>query len=359
MIRHLYNLATDRYSGCGASLAKGFLYCLSLLYGLLVRTASWLARLHQARFACCVVSVGNISVGGTGKTSLVEYVARFLKDSGRKVAVVSRGYKRPGRPCAQGACAYAVKGDEPAMLEERLGGIPVMVDTDRRRAIKEAIAAYGRDTLVLDDGFQQWGIHKDCEIVTIDAVSAFGNRRLLPAGLLREPLSALRHADIFVITKTNLQPDTAAVRSLLACLNPGGLIVEATHTPQGFYRLGEGGSRQPEFVSLEGRPVALFSGIADPESFETLCLGLGLGVGLSLRFPDHHRFSERDCRAIVEKARNKGISTLVTTEKDAVRLSGLQAASAGTEIFVLRIALRIRAEDEERFRNRLRELCAL
>ena len=160
----LYNLATDRSKGFPAGILKIILFILSLIYGLAVTAVMFFCWFRQYRATCKVISVGNITLGGTGKTPLVEFLARRLRDKGRRVAIVTRGYKR----CGQGPA------DEPAMLQQKLGDIPVIIDANRRRAIKLAINK-ACDTVILDDGFQQWKIKKDLEIVAIDSTNPFGN----------------------------------------------------------------------------------------------------------------------------------------------------------------------------------------
>ena len=169
MREFLYNLATDKTRGFFAGVLKLFLFVLSLVYGLFIRLLSWFRGLNPERLACKVISVGNITLGGTGKTVLVEYIARYLKCQGNKVAILSRGYKRiSSRPntqypipnpavggSASGGTQYLTMGDEPYMLSQKLGGIPIIVDADRIRGIKIAASSYQADTVILDDGFQQ------------------------------------------------------------------------------------------------------------------------------------------------------------------------------------------------------------
>jgi tetraacyldisaccharide 4'-kinase len=340
MRSYLYNLATDQERGFIAGTLKIFLFICSLFYGLVVRILGFFFLLKPYCPDCKVISVGNITVGGTGKTTLVEFIARHLVGRSRKVAVLSRGYRR----------ALGI-GDEPLMLKQRLEGVAVITDADRRRGAGKAVSAYGADTVILDDGFQQWGIKKDLEIVAIDATDPFGNRHMLPRGILREPLSALKRADIFVLTKTNLNPDTQDIIDFLEGINPKAAIFQARHSPAGFYKIGK-----PFYLfgaeALGGRKVTLVSGIGDPDSFENLVAALGISAGLSLRFPDHHNYTPKDRGNIVKGSKIKGIGTIITTEKDAVRLQQLETASWGLEVYVLRIELKI-DKDEERFFSRL------
>lgn len=349
----MYELATDRRRGFYAGLLKALLRALSLVYGLSVRFCAWQQGMACRRMECRVVSVGNITLGGTGKTSLVEYVARFLKSAGLRVAVVSRGYLRP----VAAGDSVAAMGDEPALLLRKLGGVPIIVDKDRQRACRRACHEYGADAVVLDDGFQQWRIKKDLEIVAIDALDPFGNRALLPRGILREPLSSLGRADVFVLTKTDLGEGTADLEVFLRKVNPSALIVRSVHAPLGVWEYPEPAA----LVSLEtlrGRGVALFSGIGDPGSFEKIVLRAGIRVSAHFRFGDHHPFSRDDLDAVARKAMQAGAQALMTTEKDAVRVSASLPEGfrdEGLPLFVLRIELKI-VENEEGFRDRLRRV---
>lgn len=349
----LYNLATDKSKGMAASLAKVFLFMLSLIYAVILKSLILFFQLRPHRFNCKVISVGNITLGGTGKTTLVELIAGYLKQQGRNVAILTRGYKKTGS-----GQDNRNLGDEPCMLAANLKDVPVVVDADRVRAGKKAISAYGTDTLILDDGFQQWRIKKDLEIVTIDSTNPFGNFCLIPRGILREPLSSLLRADVFVLTKTNPGVSTDYARGILGRFNPTAPVIESTHTPLGFYNLGTP-EELLEPAGLRGRGVTLFCGIADPLSFENLIVDYGIKIGLIFRFDDHHNYSVRELNKIIAASEQKGIDTLITTQKDAARLSelGLQnmICACGLRVLVLRITMSI-TKDEEEFYHRLLKL---
>jgi tetraacyldisaccharide 4'-kinase len=353
----LYRLATDKSRGFIPAVIKLFLWGLSLFYGLAVRFLAFFHGLKVYCLPCKVISVGNITLGGTGKTVIVEFISRYLREKGHNVAVLSRGYKRQIGGSGAATGDYKSMGDEPYMLSRNLKGIPVIVGVDRVKGAEEAIARYGVDTVVLDDGFQQWKIKKDAEIVAIDTLNPFGNRYLLPRGILRQPLSSLKRADIFVLTRVDLSPDYLKTKDFLARLNPRALIVESTHNPLGFYKLGNDRELfRPE--TLKDENVTLVSGIGSPDSFEVLVRSLGINIGLSLRFPDHHHYSKRDLEDIVRQSEDRRIARIVTTEKDAVRFPQQEEINYGLQVFVLRIALEI-TKNEERFCNRLLKLYSL
>ncbi|KPK98317.1 MAG: hypothetical protein AMJ95_05025 [Omnitrophica WOR_2 bacterium SM23_72] len=367
MKRYLYNLATDQYKGFLAAILKFFLWTLSLFYGFIVRLLILLKQRNPHQLGCKVISVGNITLGGTGKTVLVEFIAQYLKKQVHQIAILSRGYKRKiQNPCLSGrqACLPGRQakskiqnienmGDEPYMLKMRLKDIPVIVDKDRTRGARCAIDTFHVDTVILDDAFQQWKIARDLNVVTIDATRPFGNRQLLPRGILREPLSSLERADIFVLTKTNLTENTAVIKEELNRLNPDSAVFESSHEAVGFYDANDK-ERLLSPDSLRSKTVTLFSGIGDPDSFENLIKVLGLTIGLSYRFSDHHLYTKQDLNNIFKASRLKNIDTLITTEKDFVRMDHSNWQAQGLRLLVLRISLAFK--DEQRFYNRLLKL---
>lgn len=290
-----------------------------------------------------VISVGNITLGGTGKTVLVEYIARFLKQQGVNAAVLSRGYKKRG-----------TMGDEPYMLKINLKDIPVVVNKNRIRAAKSAMRDYKADAVILDDGFQQWRIKKDLEIVVIDSTNLFGNKHMLPRGILREPLSSLKRADVFMLTKTNLIFNTYEAKDLLHRINYNALIVESMHKPVALYLL----DKKSEIVDnhiLKGKTVAVFSAIGDPDSFEALVISLGARICLAFKFPDHYIYAQKDLDKIIKASEQKKVDAVITTEKDAARIYESKVKIDGLQILVLRIELKI-TKNEEEFNNRLLSL---
>lgn len=345
---YLYNLATDKERGFIASFLKLILLLGSFIYGALIRGLVLFYRLRPARLECKVISIGNITLGGTGKTSLVELVSRYLKEKGCKVAILSRGYKK----------LRLEMGDEPLMLFRNLGDVPVIVDHDRVRGAKRAVQEYGVDAVILDDGMQQWRIKKDLEIVAISAPQAFGNRNMLPRGILREPLSALKNADIFVLTKVNPGSGLNEIKNTLRRINPEAPVFESIHEALGFYEINNPG-KLLKLNYLKGRSACLFSGIADPDSFAGLTAGLGIKIGLELRFGDHHNYSEEDLSGILAKCGKENLGVILTTEKDAARLSEAKLKLFKEhQVLVLRVALKI-TKNEEQFLNRLLSLYSL
>jgi len=350
-----------RRADTGAAIYAGFLQALSTVFSGLVQARLWLYRerlLRDQPLGCLVVVVGNLTVGGTGKTPVVEKFARALADRGRKVAILSRGYKSkappiwqkwwnwltnaaepPPRIVSDGRSVLLdseVAGDEPFMLARNLPGVIVLVDKNRVKAGAYAIKRFGCDTLVLDDGFQYLPLKGRLNLLLVDKTNPFGNGHLLPRGILREPVKHLRRASYVFLTKSNGQRD-AELEDLIQRHNPGVDVIECAHRPQYLQRVGTA-ERQPlEF--LRDKRVAAFSGIAAPESFEKFLRDLGAQLEQSQRFLDHHRFSVADLEAIFSQAGQAKLGFVVTTEKDAVRIPSTYEPSL--PLYYLRLEIEI------------------
>ncbi len=336
-----------RRADTGAAVYGAFLQALSWIFNALVQTRLWLYGhriLHDQPLGCLVVVVGNLTVGGTGKTPVVEKFARALHDRGRKVAILSRGYKSkappfwkkwwwglthteepPPRIVSDGERVLLDSeeaGDEPFMLARNLPGVIVLVDKNRVKAGAYAIKRFGCDTLVLDDGFQYLPLKGRLNLLLVDKTNPFGNGHLLPRGILREPVKHLKRASYVFLTKSNGQRDRE-LEALIARHNPGADLIECAHRPQYLQRFGvpadAPGSREP-LAYLKGKRVAAFSGIATPESFEKFLRDLGGKLVARERFLDHYRYTDEDFEALFDLAKREGADCLVTTEKDAVRI---------------------------------------
>lgn len=323
----------------------------------LLRAASWVYRgavaardagfrrgiLQGERVPACVVSVGNLATGGTGKTPLVALVAGQLAAMGRRVAILTRGYGRTERGlCALGpgdrAGDWRRIGDEPALLRQRLPGVPMVIAADRVAAAREAIRRFGAETLILDDGFQHRWLARDVDVVLLDALRPFDNGHLLPRGLLREPPAALSRAHLVVLTAEAAGADWAAAVARLAPWSCGAPAAGAVRVPICWLDLASDARVAPE--GFAGRRVVAFAGIARPDPFKALVEHLGMAVAAFLPFRDHHPYTPGDVGSIVAAARRQGADFAVTTEKDAVRLASLPAPE-GLSIKVLRIGMQV------------------
>jgi tetraacyldisaccharide 4'-kinase len=328
----------------GARSLVALLAPLSALYwvGLKINRLMYSLGLARAeRLPARVVSIGNLSAGGTGKTSGAALLAGCALRQGWRPAILSRGY---GCRRARGESAVVsnggrvladatIAGDEPLLLARKVAGAAVLVGKNRRETGRQAVADLGAEVLILDDGFQYWRLAKDREIVLIDALAPFGTGLLLPAGILREPLSHLPRAHAVWLTHTDLagEAQVAAIRARVKRYF-GGELIETIHRPVGLRSLD--GEQALDLAGVRDRPVIALSGIGNPLAFELTLRRLGARVS-PLRFPDHHPYTEADCRAIDGFARRRG-AIIVTTEKDAVRL---RASAFSTPMWVLAVEL--------------------
>jgi tetraacyldisaccharide 4'-kinase len=270
-----------------------------------------------------VISIGNLSTGGTGKTPVTIWMCEFLVKMGLHPAVLTRGYGRrgnsPGRVPLLGNHAELsdLFGDEPVMISEHLPSTPVWVGRDRAASGKAALARGAVDVFVLDDGFQHLALDRDLDIVLLDCRSPFGNGFVLPAGPLREPCSNLKRADAFVITHVDTDAG-AALKDKLERLFPGIPVFTCRHKVRGIsLRKGE-----PVFdpKALFNRRAVVFAGIAGPEGFFKHIRQAGIRICESFGFPDHYRYTAGDFARIFHAASEHGAEVIITTAKDAVRI---------------------------------------
>lgn len=341
-------------------------HLLSYLYTFIVEMRIFLYRhgiLRSKALGCLVISVGNITVGGTGKTPVVEMIARHLINAGRKVAILSRGYKsrypsndtRYPKVVSEGKGLLLnvdIAGDEPYMLAKELPQAVVLVDKNRVRAAKFAIKKFGVDTVILDDGYQYLRLSRQVNIVLIDCTNPFGRHRLLPGGILREPVRNLNRANIFFLTKTKGM-DLYVLKKRLKMINPKAEIIETAHMPRFLNDVYSGTKR--DLGWLVGRRVSCVSGIADPKGFERVIGELGAVIINSHRFPDHHVYSEEEINEIVRCAKLQKVEALITTQKDAVRFPRI-TPSNGIPFYYLRVEIEILTGAKD-FYDRICRMC--
>ena len=363
-----------RREDTGTAIYGAFLQSLSFLFSGVVQLRTWLYRqrvLHDEPLGCLVVVVGNLTVGGTGKTPVVEKFARALRDRGRHVAILSRGYKSkapplwkkwwfwlthteepPPRVVSDGRTVFLTSetaGDEPYMLARNLPGVVVIVDKNRVKAGTYAIKRFGCDTLVLDDGLQYLPLKGRLNLLLVDKTNPFGNGYLLPRGVLREPIKHLKRASYVFLTKSDGRRDEE-LEALIRQHNPGVDIIECAHRPQYLQAFAPepGNPAADERVAtsgrlpltyLRGRRVAAFSGIATPESFERFLRDLGADLVHRERFLDHYRFTPTDLTDIFRDSAAAGAEMVVTTEKDAVRIEAGQSFTL--PLYYLRLEIEI------------------
>ena len=363
--------------GKRAVLLRGLLYFLSYLFAaaVVIRRFLYDVRILRDRtIGVQVIAIGNLTVGGTGKTPVVEKFARELKDQGRNVAILSRGYRSrpkpitiqlldrlmlradttPPRVVSDGKSLLLdseMAGDEPYMLASNLKDVVVLVDKDRVKSGLYAIEHFGCDTLLLDDGFQYWRLRgRRHDIVLVDCQAPFGNEFLLPRGTLREPPRHLARASTIFITKSD--DNTAELRKRIKRLNPEAAIVECVHRPLFFEDVFSGARHGLDLI--QGRRVASLSGIAFPQSFEQSLVKLGGELVYSKRFADHHRFTQQEVLNVINRSKKRQAELIVTTQKDAVRFPKLDRRDL--PIYFMRVEIQI-IHGARDFQECVRQIC--
>ncbi|MFZ4599234.1 MAG: tetraacyldisaccharide 4'-kinase [Terrimicrobiaceae bacterium] len=365
-----------RRYGRRADVLRWLLGLLSVVYLGIVQSRLALYRhrvLRNHSPGCLVISVGNLTVGGTGKTPVVEMLARALTEGGRKVAILSRGYKSVPRPFFVRLMEKMTKnkslfvprvvsdgrsllldsrtaGDEPFMLANNLRGVVVLVDRDRVKSGTYAVREFGVDTLILDDGLQYVRMRHGLEVVLIDRQSPFGNEYLLPRGTLREPPRNLQRATHIFLTKCDGR-DNSDLIARIRRYNRTADLIECAHRPKHLRNFVTGETKPLEF--LRGLRVGSLCGIAVPESFEEALRSLDAEIELSKSYADHHRYSAREIESFIRRCARREVDAIITTEKDAVRIPRILEPEV--PIFYLRVQIEILAGQVawERFVERL------
>jgi tetraacyldisaccharide 4'-kinase len=360
-----------------AKLTRGVLFGGSKLVQVGVKIHRWLIDsriLRDKTLGVQVIAIGNLTFGGTGKTPVVEKFARELQNAGRKVAILSRGYRSkpsplhrkimdkillredhtPPRVVSDGKSLLLdseMAGDEPYMLASNLKDVIVLVDKDRVKSGRYAIEKFGCDTLLLDDGFQYWKLRgRRHDVVLIDRQQPFGNEYLLPRGTLREPPSHLARAHTIFITKSDGK--TAQLRERIAGLNPTAAIIECVHHP--LYLEDVFSGERKDLTFLAGKKTASLSGIAQPESFEQSLVRLGSELVYSKRFADHHRFTQQEILNVINRAKKRQADTIITTQKDAVRFPKIDRRDL--PIYFMRVEIQIISGAND-FQDCVRKIC--
>jgi tetraacyldisaccharide 4'-kinase len=360
-----------------AKLTRGILFGGSKLYQVGFKIYRWFINVRLFRdktLGVQVIAVGNLTWGGTGKTPVVEKFARELQNAGRKVAILSRGYRSkppplhqlllnkillredqtPPRVVSDGKSLLLdseMAGDEPYMLASNLRDVVVLVDKDRVKSGRYAIEKFGCDTLLLDDGFQYWKLRgRRHDVVLIDRQQPFGNEHLIPRGKLREPPSHLARAHTIFITKSDGQ--TAELRARISRLNPAAAIIECVHHPLYLEDVFTGERKGLDF--LVGKKVASLSGIAQPESFEQSLVKLGGELVYSKRFADHHRFTQQEVLNAINRGKKRQAEVIITTQKDAVRFPKIDRRDL--PIYFMRVEIQIISGAND-FQDCVRKIC--
>ncbi len=287
----------------------------SFLYGIGI--------LKQHRFDRPVISVGNITWGGTGKTPLVEYIARFYINRRKTPLILARGYGQ----------------DESKLLPRQLPDAQFGIGEDRVQAGKQALVKHPADVIILDDGFQHWRIKRDLDVMTINVLNPFGNFSLIPRGVLREPCASLKRASIVVLTDVNLTPrkELEDLKAKIRMIAPRVEFIEAYREVLYFYRPGSRERIQAD--RIQGQRVTSFSGIGTPRSFQMLLNQIGLKTIRNFEFSDHHPFTEQELKEILEAKESSKSEEIITTEKDFLRCEEMMKRIV--KPLVLKVRLRL------------------
>jgi tetraacyldisaccharide 4'-kinase len=296
-----------------------------------------------------VISVGNITIGGTGKTPVVSLLASRLDADGDRPVILTRGYGRRSSEMVflpSDTVSWEQAGDEPLMLSSALPTVPIVVYGDRVAAAQNARERFQPQVFLLDDGMQHLRMGRDLEIVVIDVTRPLESERVLPAGRLRENLRALRRADVFFLTRTDQSDDTEAVAEFLEKYHPAAMQIRSIFRPWALRALPAGHRQSLEI--LRDRPVLAVSGIGNPNSLERSLTHLGARLKGRLHFPDHYPYTRGDVELMEQRALHLGAQSIVTTEKDAVRLRGIDHRAV--PFFALMVRIEIISHDEDFWR---------
>ena len=327
-------LISGRRRGPGAWVVRALLRPAAALYGMVLRARNW----YYDRWAfphwldVPVISVGNLTVGGTGKTPMVIHLCRIMQQRGRKPAVLARGYKASREGLA----------DELLLISVRVPGAVAIANPNRALAGEFAIQEHGAKAIILDDGFQHRRVGRDLDIVLIDATLPFGYGHILPRGLLREPLRGLARAELVIITRAD-RVDAAALRDIESTIrrhHPEVPILHAEHGPAGLFSF-DGRRQEPP----QGR-IGAVAGIARPDAFAATLAGMGLRPAATWWFDDHHAYTPADLTSLVEWARREQLDALIVTEKDAVKLAAIEF-DWPLPVLALRIDIRLHGDGDK------------
>lgn len=361
LVKLIQEKGADKNQPGGIVALLGFLKGISFVFSAAVAVRYFFYKYGIVRrfpLGVQVISIGNVTAGGTGKTPVTELFAKTLCEQGRKVAILSRGYRRKEAPWYQRIFTQVIDpplvvsdgkrvlldaatgGDEPYMLASNLHGVAVLVDRNRVKAGRYAIKRLGCDTIILDDGFQYQKLRHSIEVVLVDSTNPFGNGNMLPRGILREPVRHLKRADIIFLTKC--RGDVSEVKSEIRKYNKKAQIVECNHAP----RILKDVWSRDEFPLewLNGKTTCTLSGIASPKGFENSLRAMGAKVIWCERYADHHRYDPSEILYALNRSSDMGADALITTEKDAVRFPRFETSPV--KCLYLRIAIEILAGRE-------------
>ena len=362
--QYLMQVSHDQDNTVFDWLVLSTLRVFSWLYELGVRTKLGLYHsgvFKQHRLPCCVISIGNITVGGTGKTPTAQRVAQLISKMGYRVVILNRGYRShfgkdigvvsDGKKIFM--TAYEA-GDEAFLMAKTLPGIPVIIGKERAVTGQYAVKHLGAEVIIMDDGYQHWQLYRDLDVVLVDTLNMFGNGSLLPRGTLREPLQNLSRAGLFLLTKCDqsspISQDTLC--DTLHKYNPQAPIIKSVHRPCNYVEIADWykgiQAQSIALADLQGQSVMVFSAIGNPSSFEQTLTDVGLNIEEAIRYPDHHDYGMVEMQYIMELAANKKVKALITTTKDAVKIPTEFIYSVrAVPLYILNMEIQIQSSPQE------------
>lgn len=379
--QYFISIIREKRRGTRDLAAYAVLFLASRVYKWIVEARIWMFEnrfIRNRAIGCLVVSIGNLTCGGTGKTPVVEIFAKTLSKAGRRVAVLSRGYRSrdrsfldklkrkfssrkkevPPRVVSDGKnllLSSVTAGDEPYMLASNLKNVVVLVDKDRVKSGLYSIEEFHTDTLILDDGFQYLNLRPHINILLVDSTSPFDNHHVLPRGLLREPIENVRRADYIFLTKSDGSPALRHLKAFLRRHNRRAEIIECCHKPQYLEDVFKRGQRFA-LEQLKGKKIASLSAIANPASFNAFLIQQGADIVAERHYADHHRYRQQEMIDFVNLAKKNNAEYILTTEKDAVRMPRLDRRDI--PFYFLRIEIDI-LSGQESFDQCIRRICFL
>ena len=336
IIQYIYQIAYGPETPFYGWLILGFLRGCSYLYeyGVRLKLAMYdMGIKKKEKLDCCVISIGNITVGGTGKTPTAQKMADLIKRMGYRVVILNRGYRshwdKEIGVVSDGnkifMTAYEA-GDEAYLMAKTLPGIPVVIGKNRAITGKYAVEKLNAEVIIMDDGYQHWHLERDLDVVLVDTLNMFGNGCVLPRGMLREPLENLNRGDLFLLTKTDQSSvlSRMQLRKTIERYNAKAPVVESVHHPKNFVEIADWykgiTQNHMDLSELEGKNVMVFSAIGNPSSFEQTLSSIGLNIKEAVRYPDHHDYGMLEMQYILERASSHKAVAMITTSKDAVKI---------------------------------------
>ena len=336
IIQYIYQIAYGPETPFYGWLILGFLRGCSYLYeyGVRLKLAMYdMGIKKKEKLDCCVISIGNITVGGTGKTPTAQKMADLIRRMGYRVVILNRGYRshwdKEIGVVSDGnkifMTAYEA-GDEAYLMAKTLPGIPVVIGKNRAITGKYAVEKLNAEVIIMDDGYQHWHLERDLDVVLVDTLNMFGNGCVLPRGMLREPLENLNRGDLFLLTKTDQSSilSRMELRKTIERYNSKAPVVESVHHPKNFVEIADWykgiTQNHMDLSELEGKNVMVFSAIGNPSSFEQTLSGIGLNIKEAVRYPDHHDYGMLEMQYILERASSHNAVAMITTSKDAVKI---------------------------------------